>query len=164
MKNNPFSIIFGVEPENSIARIWESERIISDFSASSPASMVYVITGPRGSGKTVLMSSVHSRLSKSDNWIAVDPRAKDNLMENIASEIYETGRARSVTLEKEFSFSFSGMTFSLKGEEPAVTAYSLLRISKAGKKVLITMDEADSSEQMRLFAQGYQSLICQNIR
>lgn len=71
-----------------------------------------------------------------------------------------------MTLEKEFSFSFSGMTFSLKGEEPAVTAYSLLkkmldRISKAGKKVLITIDEADSFEQMRLFAQGYQLLICQ---
>ncbi len=131
--------------------------------------MVYVITGPRGSGKTVLMLSVHSRLSKSDNWIVIDPGAKDNLIENIASEIYETGRARSMTLEKEFSFSFSGMTFSLKGEEPAVIAYSLLkkmldRISKAGKKVLITIDEADSSEQMRLFAQSYQSLICQNIR
>ena len=167
MKNNPFTITFGIEPSAPIKRIVEAEKIIDDFSSDPIGNHVYIITGPRGCGKTVLLSCVANMLSKDKDWIVVDPGPKDNILENIASEIYETTKAKKLFLNGEFSFSFQGLTFSLKGKEPVTTAISLIKkmvgyLNKRGKRILITIDEADNSEQMKLFIQAYQSLIRQN--
>lgn len=110
-----------------IKRIKEAETIITEFSANPISNYVYIITGPRGSGKTVLMSSVANKLAKNDDWIVVDPDPKDNILENIASEIYETTNAKKLFLKGEFSFSFQGVSFSLKGKEPVTTANSLIK-------------------------------------
>ncbi len=46
--NNPFNITFGLEPVNYIKSIYESEKIINEFSSESPSNYVYLITGLRG--------------------------------------------------------------------------------------------------------------------
>ena len=162
--NNPFSITFGLEPANYIERINEKDKIISEFSAEIPSNYVYIITGLRGSGKTVLLSSIANHFQNEKDWIVVDPGPKDNILENVASEIYETAKTKRVFTKSEFSVSFSGVTFSLEGEEKITTVNTLLKkmldvIKKQGKRVLITIDEVDNSEQMKLFIQAYQSLI-----
>ena len=161
---NPFTTTFGIEPSNYIARNVESERIVSEFSSDRPSNYVYIITGLRGSGKTVLLSAIANHFMKQDDWIVVDPGPKDNILENVASELYETGKVKKLFLKGEFSFSFHGLTFSIEGKEPVTTANTLLKkmlqfLKKKGKKVLITIDEVDNSEQMKLFIQAYQSLL-----
>ncbi len=160
----PFSMTFGIEPDNYIDRVEEQNQIISEFSAEKPANYVYLITGVRGSGKTVLLSAVSHHFMEQGDWIVVDPGPKDNILENVASEIYETGKVKHLFLESEFSFSFQGLTFSIKGKNPVATVNTFLKkmldqIKKKGKRVLITIDEVDNSEQMKLFIQAYQSLI-----
>ena len=162
--NNPFTTTFGIEPSNYIKRNVESERIVSEFSSDSPSNYVYIITGLRGSGKTVLLSAIANHFMEQDDWIVVDPGPKDNILENVASELYETGKVKKLFFKGEFSFSFHGLTFSLEGKEPVTTVNTLLKkmlqfLKKKGKKVLITIDEVDSSEQMKLFIQAYQSLL-----
>ena len=164
MKSNPFTITFGIEPSAPIKRIKEAEKITSDFSADPITNYVYIITGPRGSGKTVLLSSVSNYLAKNDDWIVVDPGPKDQILENVASEIYETTTAKRLFLKGEFSFSFQGVSFSLKGKEPVTTVISLIKkmvgyLNKKGKRVLITIDEVDNSPEMKKFVQAYESLI-----
>lgn len=164
MSHNPFSTTFGMEPNNYIQRIEETQKIITDFSSDEPSNYVYLITGVRGSGKTVLLSNVASRLQASDDWIVVDPGPMDNLLENIASEIYENGKMKHLFLKTEFSFSFQGVSFSLKGESPVSSVMTLIKkmldhIKKKKKRVLITIDEVDNSAQMKSFIQAYQSLI-----
>lgn len=164
MSNNPFSTTFGIEPNNHIKRIKETEKIISDFSADIVSNYVYIITGLRGSGKTVLLSSIYNYFSQDDNWIVVDPGPKDNILENIASEIYETAKLKKLFLKKDFSFSFHGLTFSLSGEEPVTSINALLKkmltyLKDRGKRVLITIDEVDNSAEMKYFIQAYQSLL-----
>ena len=44
MRENPFNIIFGVEPESMIPRNEEYQRVINDFESARPVSMGYVIT------------------------------------------------------------------------------------------------------------------------
>ncbi len=105
-----------------------------------------------------------NHLAKSDDWIVVDPGPKDQILENAASEIYETTTAKRLFLKGEFSFSFQGVSFSLKGKEPATTANSLIKkmigyLSKKGKRVLITIDEVDNIPEMKKFVQAYESLI-----
>ncbi len=166
MSDNPFSTTFGIEPSNYIDRSEESKNIIEEFSSETPSNLVYLISGLRGSGKTVFMSAIADYFARKEDWVVVDPGPKDNILENVASEIYETGKMKHAFLKGEFSFSFQGLTFSLKGETPVSTVNTLLKkmldvLSKKNKKVLITIDEADNSEQMKLFIQAYQSLIRQ---
>lgn len=163
---NPFSTTFGLEPSNYIQRIDESKRIIEEFTSEQPSNYVFLITGVRGSGKTVLLSSVSSALSKRDDWIVVDPGPKDNLLEDIAAELYESGKMKHIFLKSEFSFSFQGIGFSLKGDTPVSSTMTLLKkmldhVKKKSKRVLITIDEVDNSNQMKSFIQAYQSLIRQ---
>ena len=62
MKENPFIIQWGEEPACKINRIEETNRIIDTFTAERPSSRTYMITGVRGSSKTVLLSSVTKEL------------------------------------------------------------------------------------------------------
>lgn len=164
--NNPFSTTFGIEPGNYIRRNLESEKIIDDFSSETPSNYVYLITGLRGSGKTVLLSSISNHFEKSEKWIVVDPGPKNNIIENIASEIYESGKVKHLFLKKEFSFSFHGLTFSIEGKEPVTNSLSMLKkmlayLKEKGKRVLVTIDEVDNGEQTKYFIQAYQTLIRQ---
>lgn len=164
---NPFSTTFGMEPNNFIQRIEESKQIISEFNDVNPSNYVYLITGVRGSGKTVFLSHIANTLSQDDKWLVIDPGPKDNLLENIASELYEAGRVKHLFLKTEFNFSFQGITFSIKGENPVVNVLTLIKkmleyLKKKGKRVLVTIDEVDNSNEMKYFIQAYQSLIRQN--
>lgn len=162
--NNPFSITFGMEPNNYIKRIQETNKIIENFNSETPSSYVYLITGVRGSGKTVFLSNIASILNKDDRWIVADSGQKSNILENIASDIYENGKVKHLFVKKEFNFSFNGISFSLKGKEPVSSVMGVLKkmlehIKSKGKRVLITIDEVDNSQNMKEFVQAYQSLI-----
>lgn len=163
---NPFSTTFGLEPNNYIKRISEENKIISDFNSINPSNYVYLITGIRGSGKTVLLSSISDEFDKDDKWIVIDPESKENILETIASELYENGKMKHLFTKAEFNFSFQGISLSIHGENPVSSTFSLLKkmldhVKKKGKKVLITIDEVDNSNELKNFIQTYQTLIRQ---
>lgn len=62
--NNPFSTIFGLEPNNFIKWVDESNKIISEFSSDNPPNYVYFLTGIREFGKTVLLSFIYNELKE----------------------------------------------------------------------------------------------------
>jgi polyhydroxyalkanoate synthesis regulator protein len=161
---NPFSIVFGVEPENTIERLEEKQRIIGDFSMPNPPTNVYIITGLRGTGKTVLLSAIADYFKSSDDWIVVDASSKKNILETIAASIYEKAKVKWLFWKKAFSFSFQGLSISIQGENPVSSVNVLLEkmldcLKKQNKKVLVTIDEADNSEEMKVFIRTFQSLI-----
>ena len=45
-----------------ISRIAQTERIIGDFTAEESPNQIYMITGVRGSGKTVMMTNIASEI------------------------------------------------------------------------------------------------------
>ena len=63
-KNNPFTLSFGMSPNEFISRYEYSEEIITTFCSENPVSHAYLIEGIRGSGKTVLMTSIEKELAK----------------------------------------------------------------------------------------------------
>ena len=164
--SNPFSLAFGIEPINYIDRINDRDKIINDFSSENPANYVYLITGIRGSGKTVFMYSIADKLKNKNDWIVANIGHKKNILEGVASEIYEQGKMKYLFTKKEFSFSFYGVTFSISGKEPVSDIMTLLKkmleyLKRKQKKVLITIDEVDNSDEMKYFIQGYASLLGQ---
>lgn len=167
IENNPFTTTFGREPDNMIERIDEQNLIIQTFLREKPSERTYIITGQRGSGKTVLLSKVYNYFKNEKDFVVVDPGSKKNIIENLASLIYENGKMKKLFAEAEFSFSFQGIGLSIKGKTPVSSAYALLckmleHLKKKGKKLLITIDEADNSEEMRYFIESYQALIRQD--
>lgn len=159
--SNPFIISFGRETDNYIDRLREMDDVISDFSSPSPSSFVYAVTGSRGSGKTVFLAKVARYFSSQDDWIVVDPGSRVNILENIASEIYDKGKMKHLFKEAEFSFSFHGLSFSLKGKEPVTSINVVLQkmldyLGKKGKRVLVTIDEVQPNEEMKNFVYAFQ--------
>ena len=58
MAQNPFTLAFGKEPINYIDRESQNNEIIESFEAEHPTHQVFMVTGVRGTGKTVTDSLV----------------------------------------------------------------------------------------------------------
>lgn len=162
--NSPFNITFGERPNNIIQRNNDFEMITNVFDSESPETKILVITGPRGCGKTVLLSSIKKYYDENDNWITVDINPNDDILEQLAAKIFESGKVKKLFIKTEFNFSFKGIGFSIKGKEPISNVYALLDkmfIYLKGKKVkvLITIDDISSNEFTKVFSHSYQSFL-----
>ena len=60
--NNPYTLTFGKDPEERISRALDGKEILNDFLAERPSQQVCLITGDRGSGKTVFMTDLCNEL------------------------------------------------------------------------------------------------------
>lgn len=69
--NNPFSITFGLVPNNFIKWVDESYKIISEFSSDNSPNYVYFLTGIRGSSKTVLLSFTYNELKEKKEVVLI---------------------------------------------------------------------------------------------
>ena len=82
MRKNPYALVFGREPSQVIPRASTITEIVETFDEQALSQQVYqqvyLITGVRGSGKTVLMTEVSARLRQRDDWVVVElnPRAR----------------------------------------------------------------------------------------
>ena len=162
--SNPFNISFGEEPINMISRENELKDIISTFESEQPETKTYIITGPRGSGKTVLLSKVKEHFEQTKNWLTIELNPYIDMLEQLASKIYDKGKIKHLFLKTEFNFSFHGLSFSIKGENPITNVASLLDLmfeylNKKNIKVLISIDDISSNEFVRPFIHSYQSFI-----
>ena len=161
---NPFTLTFGKKPNNYISRPRDTQIIIDNFEQEPSSEQVYIITGIRGSGKTVMLSTITKYFLAQNDWIVVDLNPEKDLMEGLASELYQNSKVKSLFLKKELSVSFKGITFSWEGDTPVLTSESLVKmmlekIMKKNQKVLITIDEVVSNEYMKVFAKSFQTLI-----
>lgn len=162
--NNPFSLTFGKEPDSYIKRPADYSEITGAFEGSNPSQQCFIITGVRGSGKTVFLSQVSDYYKKNENWIVVDLNPERDMLESLAAKIYDMVNLKHLFLKAEFSFSFHGLTLSLHGENPVSDIESLLdrmmaALKKRGIRVLITVDEATSNSYMRVFAHTFQGFM-----
>ncbi|MCQ2753036.1 MAG: AAA family ATPase [Bacilli bacterium] len=167
MTTNPFNIGFGQEPYNLIERTNEFNEIITTFSSDAPETRTYILTGPRGCGKTVLMTQIAKHLNKNNNFLTIDLNQYGNILEQLAANLYDRGKMKHLFLEKEFSFSFHGLSFSIKGRNPIVNIDSLLDVmfaylKKKRIKVLITVDDVSNNSNIKLFAHSFQRFVREN--
>ena len=66
-QTNPFSLMFGRPPQTIISRSKVSADIIQGFDSVTPVFQTCLISGVRGSGKTVLMTSVSRQLKETSS-------------------------------------------------------------------------------------------------
>ena len=161
---NPFNITFGEEPRNSIPRGMETKEITDSFDSESPESKIYIITGPRGSGKTVFLSQIKRVYDERDDWLTIDLNPHGNMIEQFCAKAYEKGKMKRLFLKTEFNYSFHGFGISISGGNPVSNVESMIEkilthLSKKRMRVLLTIDDVANSENMRYFAHAYQSYL-----
>ena len=84
MSANPFTLSFGKKPLQYISRLTETNQILESFCAEIPSNQIYMITGVRGSGKTVMMTNIASELRKREDWIVVELNPTRDLLQSLA--------------------------------------------------------------------------------
>ncbi|WP_284473580.1 MULTISPECIES: P-loop NTPase fold protein [Clostridia] len=143
--NNPFTLSFGKKPVQYISRIAQTERIIGDFTAEESPNQIYMITGVRGSGKTVMMTNIASEIRKrSDEWIVVELNPNRDLLQSLAAKIYAIPEMHAVFVKAKLDFSVFGLGVTVENAVPVtdienVIEIMLSHIKRLGKRLLITI-------------------------
>ncbi len=163
MNENPFSLNFGKEPFKLISRQARVDEIVDTFQSDNPSTSTYLITGVRGSGKTVTMMSVINELKKDKNWITVTLNPARDLLEAFAANLYETPAVKPAFIKADIGINFV-VNATLSTKEPAIDVDVSLKkmlkiIDRLGMRVLIAIDEVTKSNNIRVFSGSYQMLL-----
>ena len=165
--NNPFTLSFGKRPLQYISRITQTNHIIDTFRAQSPSNQIFMITGVRGSGKTVMMTQIASEMSKEKEWIVLELNPTRDLLQSLAAKIYGLPQMHDLFLKAKLDFSAFGLGVSLENVAPVTDIEDVLgkmleQIQKAGKRILVTIDEVINSEYIKVFASAFQIFLRQD--
>lgn len=161
---NPFTLTFGVMPEMFIRREEIISTVMSGFIDGENDSNTYILTGVRGSGKTVMLNYLKNRFEEFDDWIVITINPEMDILESIASKLYEKGSIKKYFIKPTFNFSFKGFGFTLDGATPVKNIETLLEkmmniIKEKKKKVLILIDEISSSNNVKVFSHTYKNMV-----
>ncbi len=164
--NNPFTLSFGKKPLQYVSRISQTNAITENFSAEIPSNQLYLITGVRGSGKTVMMANIANEMRKREDWIVVELNATRDLLQSLAAKLYSLPEMNAHFVQAKFDFSLLGLGVSLENAAPVSDIESaielmLAEIHNRNKRLLITVDEVTNCEYVRVFASSFQIFLRQ---
>lgn len=161
---NPFSISFGMEPKEYITRRQQTDTIVNTFIEENPANHTYMLSGIRGAGKTVMLSSITEIFEKKKDWIVINVSPDMDILNTIAAHLYSRKPIHNLFTEAKIDLSALGIGVSIKNATPVYDISTALdrlfeELSKKNIKVLIAVDEIVNNQNVRVFAGVYQILI-----
>ena len=161
---NPFSIYFGKKPEQFVSRLSQTSKIVETFRMDNPPTQVYMITGIRGCGKTVMMTDIAKTFSDEKDWIVVELNPERDMLMSLAANLYAIPALHQLFLKAKLDLSALGLGVSIENVPPVTDVENaldrmLLHIKNAGKKLLITIDEVTGNDNVRVFSSSFQIFI-----
>lgn len=167
-KQNPYTLTFGKEPTQLIARAAQSQQVIDAFLGEPSTQQAYMVTGIRGSGKTVFMTETARKIASQKDWISVELNPERDLLTSLAAKLSSENELARLFQSAEINLSFFGFGLEVKGAAPITeieTALQkmLLSLKKKGKRLLISVDEVTNTPQMRAFAAAFQIFLRQDL-
>ncbi|MDD7641176.1 MAG: ATP-binding protein [bacterium] len=159
--NNPFTLSFGKKPTQFISRITQTNEIMENFQAADPSNQIYMLTGVRGSGKTVLMTTIANMLREESDWIVLELNPERDLLQSLAAKLYSIPQMHALFLRSKLDVSALGIGLSIEDAVPVTDIESALELmlgelQKVGKRLLITVDEVTNSSYIKVFASAFQ--------
>lgn len=168
MKKNPFTLMFGQKPLQFISRLSQTDAILGDFLEEPVSSHIYILTGVRGSGKTVMMTTISQKIAENSDWIVIELNPTRDLLQGLAARLYDHSDLQHIFFNAKLNLSAFGIGVTIDGAPPVADIETALKkmleqIQKAGKKVLITIDEVVNNENVRIFTSAFQIFVRQNL-
>ena len=164
MKKNPYTLLFGKEPSQMISRTAEITSVLDSFQNAENPQQVYILTGVRGSGKTVMMTEISRKLKENREWMIIELNPEKDLLQMLGAALSAETQWAQLFQSADINLSFFSFGLAVKGAAPITDieialAKMLEVLKKHGKKVLITIDEAVNTKEMRTFVSAFQILI-----
>lgn len=164
--NNPFTLTFGKKPLQYISRISQTNKIIENFTSPEPSNQIYMITGVRGLGKTVMMTAIANEIKKNEEWIVVELNPTRDLLQSLAGKLYSLPEMHAHFVKAKIDFSALGFGISLENASPVADIESaielmLAQLSSRRKRLLVTVDEITNCEFVRIFSSAFQIFLRQ---
>ena len=114
---NPFTYSFGIKPKIYIHND-QADMIMNNFLYPDPTERSYMITGVRGSGKTVMLAEICSQIGQQEDWIVIDLNPARDLLQSLGAQLYELPFMKRFFIDAKIDLSVFGLDVSVeKGNE-----------------------------------------------
>ena len=166
--DNPFTLFFGKQPLQYIDRLSQTDSVINTFESDDPSTQVYLVTGVRGSGKTVMMTSIANDLDKRGKWIVVNLNPTRDMLHALAAKLYKEPLFKPLLAELKVDFSLLGIGVSIARSNKISDIESVIEIllgiaKKIKKKILVTIDEVTNSDHVKEFVSAFQIFVREDL-
>jgi len=123
----------------------------------------FMLTGIRGSGKTVLLTDIEKKLEREDEFIVVSLSSADDIIRSLVSRLYDSNKYVKEFINAELNLSLFGIGVSAEKVAPTSDLESALMkilesIKLNKKKLVITIDEVSKTKSMISFAKSFNLL------
>lgn len=164
MERNPFVLNFGKVPNQYISREIVIDEIVQEMVQEDMQNNCFMLTGTRGSGKTVTMTAIEQRILESDDWIVIRLNAERNMLESLVGKLYDSRDFITKFVDTNINLTKFGIGLNISSKSPVADIESALEvilkeIQRKKKKLLVTVDEVSNTQYMREFASSFQILI-----
>ncbi len=111
-----------------------------------------------------MLTEISNRISNDESWITVELNPNRDLLTSLAAKLYSIRELQLLFVKAKLDFSFLGIGATIEGGRPVTDIEATLDImlehlSKAGKRLLITIDEVTNNEHIQTFCHTYQMLV-----
>lgn len=150
---NPFDPYFSMIPKIFIDYQKIANKIVHNVETVQNHAAPIYITGVRGSGKTVLLTHIRNLIENQTNTVIANTvlNPDENLIENIIVQILNNPKFK---LGLTFKLPFIDIQVSENEQNEQLTQI-ITKITKQHKRVVIFIDEARNSRQLRRLASLY---------
>ena len=159
---NPYTIVFGIEPTEYVDRLKQMESIVSDLEEGNQR--VFMLTGVRGSGKTVFMTAIKNRFKDKKNWDTVELSTETDMLTGLVDKLSYKDKLSDLFKKASINLSVFGLDVGINSGEAirnveVALSRMLETMKKHNRKLLVMVDEVIDNKTVREFASVFQILI-----
>ena len=168
MDKNPYVLSFGRKPHQYIERGLVVDEIVDELESDIVQNQCFMLCGVRGSGKTVTMTAIESRIREQKDWIVIGLNTERDMLNSLVAKIYDHDGDFKKFFEKGINLSAFGIGVSVKNVPPtadieAALEKILTEMKKKNKRLLVTVDEVCNTASMKQFAGSFQIMVRQEL-
>ena len=151
-------------PVEMIPRLNLTEKLKHAFMDEPASQHISMITGIRGSGKTVFMTRVAKQIAENPKWTVVELSPEQDLLDALLAQLQKDKTVLRFLKSAQINLPFSSVELKAEGtpemKHPEILLEKILEnMKKRGRKLLITIDEVTNNPNVRLFASIFQILL-----
>lgn len=165
---NPFTLTFGKSPLEPVERPVQTNEIIDAFTSDPVNQQMFLITGVRGSGKTVMMTEIAQKLRAKEDWVVIELNPSMDLLQGMLAKLNSNQVCGGIIKSAKIDLSFFGFGMAIEGALPITDAETaittiLQKLKKSGRRLLVTIDEVTNNDFMKVFAGSFQIFVRQDL-